>query len=343
MYVESSSFGIDTSLTFPISSSTKALYWSEFFFIEAWSLGFTSCANSSALSKIDKTKATVDSEIDKMYKDSIAKLEKDNKTLSDTLDNTKIERAQEVKPKLQASMKKNSDQYRALVDEEIGKVKDVSIPKEELSTYINNQYIENPQKGMDLIKILSNGGDTPTVGSIYNNIKDLRQTIGSAARGGKRVFTPEEMNTTEAISKLASFLKDEKGVDLSKANQFWSNYADLRNKTVKYIQPFTNKGSESSTFNTFADMIGKSDPKNVNFIKATEDLLGEKLADKKVLNAMSALEDNKKAKLASVMDKELKALASKEKTELEKLKADTTLTESMKTLKEKKLRVDQQV
>ena len=89
----------------------------------------------------------------------------------------------------------------------------------------------------------------------------------------------------------------------------------IRDKLIKNIQPFTPKGSESGTFNTFAkgirNAVNGSDQYNANFIAETEKLLGTKIGNNATKNAIAKLSAGEKKAVLAKIEKETKLLDAK--------------------------------
>lgn len=293
----------------------------------------------------------------------IAEIQGKNQELVNQADRASIEEAQALKPKVIQSMAENSKTYRELVDAEISKHADTPVNASEIRQFIESKYADNPAQASQVIDRLNlkepvpKAGELPTiqagaegsaipettVGKVYENIKALKQEIGIAAKKGSRSFTSDEKLTDDAISTLSDYLKS-KGVDLSEANKFWSQYAPLRNKVIKSVQPFTPRGSESGTFETFTKDIQKSvkgiDEGNKDFMSATEKLLGTKIGNGKVRAALEKLDSNQKAEFAAKLEKEMKLTEEKMAKENAQKQSKSKLSEEQKALDEKKFEAD---
>lgn len=251
-------------------------------------------------------------------------------TLNKQLADASIAEVEQLKPKLIQTMRKSSDTYRQLVDDEIGQVADVKVTNDEIAASVRNRFSDDPARAEEIISILKTKTDGPhTVKSVYENTKALRKEIGSGAKQGSRTLTAQEYNTTEAISALLDFLKNEKGVDLSKANKFWAEYAPVKNKLYRYIQPYNPSGTETASFKTFAKILASNDPYNQNFIRETEKLLGISFKDSKAREILSKIDANKKAQIAAKIESATKLTAAK----VQKLQDSIALKEKMATTK----------
>ncbi len=294
------------------------------------------------ITKLSDLKTKETSSINKAYQETTAKVASEQaakidivKTQAEQLNrqlaDASIAEAENLKPKLIDAMRKNSDTYRKLVDDEISSVADVQVTRQELNSSIRNMFENEPKKAEQIISILDNNVDGPqSVKSIYERTKSLRKEIGAGAKQGNRTLTSEEYNTTEAISQLLDFLKIEKGVDLSRANKFWAEYSPIKNKLYRYIQPYKPTGSETASFKTFAKILTSNDPYNQNFIKETEKLLGVNFKDSKVRDILSKIDENKKRQIAAKITSETKL----KEAQIQKLEQTISAKEKLATLKQ---------
>jgi len=274
---------------------------------------------------IDITHSDLETKIANEAKVATEKLKSETQKLVNNVDRASIEEAQALKPKVIESMRKNSDTYRKLVDSEINPLRETYVNDSDIIKSIKNKfpsdpYSPDPYKADRLIGEMNlKEGRTRKIGELYDDVKAEKAQISSGGKTGRKVFTASDMNTTDRISVLSDALK-ENGVDLKVANKFWSNYAPLRDKIIKNVQPFTPKGAETGQFTTFTKTIQKSvkgiDEGNKNFINATEDLLGTKIGSPELKDALSKLDDNAKQQLAIKIDADAKILESKLKKEL---------------------------
>jgi len=306
---------------------------------------------NAAQQSLKKQVADTENKIATESKSRIEALKEEAKQLDYDLGQKSVEEAQSLKPKVIESMRKNSDEYRRLVDEEINPVRETYVDDDLIIQSIKNKfpndpYSPDPYKADRLISEMGlKAGSTRKVGELYDAVKAERAGMSSGARKGTKTFSASDMDVTDRISVLSDALK-ESGVDLKNANQFWRNYAPMRDKLVKSVQPFTPTGAEGGSFNTFTNMIKtsltKPDPKNANFIKATEDMLGVKIGNTEVRAAFEKLSQNQKAQVAAIAEKEAKLLEQKTLAETTKVNIDKKLDESKKALKLKEVTAQQE-
>jgi len=279
--------------------------------------------------------------LNKVYQETTAKAEKEfaerisvvkteAEKLNTQLADASIQEAEALKPRLVQAMRKNSDTYRKLVDEEISSVADVQVTRQELASSIRNMFENDPNKAEQIISILDNKIEGPqTVKTIYEGTKALRQGISAGARSGSKTLSSQEYQTTEAISALLDFLKMEKGVDLSTANKFWSEWAPIKNKLYRYIQPYKPAGTETASFKTFAKLVASNDPYNQKFIQETEKILGVSFKDSKAREILSKIDANKKAQIVAKIESSTKV----EQAKADKLAESISLRENVNRAK----------
>lgn len=255
----------------------------------------------------------------KEAKTKITALKDEAKQLDYDFTTKTIEEAQSLKPKVLEAMRKNSDEYRKLVDAEINPVRETYVNDDSIMQSIRNRfpsdpYSPDPYKADRIIKEMGlKEGSTRKVGELYDALKGEKAAISTSGKTGNKVFTSSDMDRTDKISALSDALK-ENGVDLKNANEFWKNYAPMRDKIVKNINPFKPEGAESGSFNTFTNMVknslAKPDAKNANFIKATEDMLGVKIGNPETRAAFEKLSAKQKEIIAIAAEKEAKIEAA---------------------------------
>ena len=252
-------------------------------------------------------------------KAKITTLKEEAKALDYEFTQKTVEEAQSLKPKVLDAMRKNSDEYRKLVDAEINPVRETYVNDDTIMQSIRNRfpsdpYSPDPYKAERIIKEMGlQEGSTRKVGELYDAMKGEKAALSSGGKTGNKVFTSSDMDRTDKISALSDALKAN-GVDLKNANEFWKNYAPLRDKIIQRINPFKPEGAENGGFNTFTNMVknslAKPDAKNANFIKATEDMLGVKIGNPATRAAFEKLSANQKQIIATAVEKEAKLEAA---------------------------------
>lgn len=285
--------------------------------------------------------------------DTAIKLADEEKALKEAMATQSIKEAESLKPRLVALIKENSKEYVRLIDKELTPdIASSQVTQNEIASSIRkniqaNNPISQQQADQDiaaLSKIVKKGS---TVKDIYEATKQLRADNFGKTAGVSRTFNKDEVDATRLISRLVDFLKQERGVDLSEANKFWSGWVKNKNILVNKIQPYTAAGQETTKFNTFARQLTSTNPKDANFIKNLEDTFGIKVSDLDSRKILAKLDDNAKAKLANDIQKKAKADDLRFKTAQDKyqLKLDTQVkkgeitekkAEQLKELNDKK-------
>ena len=232
-------------------------------------------------------------------KDISSKLDSDAKMAQQTTDELERElstasrdKVLALRPKILEAFGKQSAIYRKLFDEDIADKKNVAVNSGQLNKFVDTLFADNPAKGESIKGILNipkgEEGST-TIGKIINQMKSLKGAVSSGVKKGSKVFTSEEKNNDDAINVLSKYLKSE-GVDLSKSNQFWAEYAPVRDQLAKEAKPFLQADIGTETFaKTLIDVAKGKDINNENFIAEVENILGEKILgeNKRVLQKMS--------------------------------------------------------
>lgn len=245
--------------------------------------------------------------------ETAVKLAAEEKSLKEAMASQSISEAQALKPRLAELIKQKGNEYVKLIDEQMtGDIAQSQVTQNEIALSIRkgvqpNNPVSQQQADEDiaaLSKVLKKGA---TVKDIYETAKQLRADSFGKSAGTSRVLNKDEIQATRLINRLMTFLKEERGVDFTKANQFWSEWAPNRNLLVKKIQPYTAAGRENASFNTFARQLVSTNPKDANFIKNLEDTFGIKVSDLDSRKILAKLDDNAKAKIANDVTKKAKA------------------------------------
>lgn len=277
--------------------------------------------------------------VEKEHQVKMSSIQSEAETLNRQLAVASRDETLKLRPKITQALGKQSQEYRRLVDEEIATKGDVPVKADEVRQYVENRFSDNPDQAKAITNRLGIGAETSTVpvkpgelptiqmggakeaadttiGGIYKKTLSLGQDISTTAKKGARVFTPDEKLTDDAISTLVDFMS-EKGVDLKNARQFWAKYAPIRNQLVSEAKPFVQSGTQTKMFaNTLTRVARGVDVNNENFIKATEDLLGQKIGGK-TRDAVAKLSANEKAEVAQNIDTQVKKDAIKLQAEKE--------------------------
>lgn len=264
----------------------------------------------------------VNEELTKKNEASTKQIEDLNKEVEKTAYNKTLE----LKPKAVKAFGEQSKTYRALREEDMAPFKDTPLTHSEVSNVLDKTFPDNPEIAQSMKAKLDLDTNTPgwtsmTVGELDSKMMEIKGDLGAGAKKGNRVYTPEELNTDKALHGLSTLLK-EKGVDLSRSNKFWSEWAPLRDKIVTKLKPFDKGGFETKTFSTILKNTGNGDIHNDNFISAFEDVLGEKIT-KETRTALEKLTSAEKQQLTNEADAKIKI----EENKLAKKHATSKLTE----------------
>lgn len=251
--------------------------------------------------KFDKAEA----QIAKETSERLAKLAQESDDIIRQSEVASRDETLALRPKVIKAMGEQSKEYRRLVEEEIGPLRDEQVDAADMRAFIQSKFGEYPEVADDVIKRIGIPQDgVTTVGKIYDKTTELGQDIAAAAKKGTRTFTPDEMKVDKAINTLSEYLGT-KGVDLKEAKQFWAQYAPVRNQMVNTIRPFDKSDLNTKGFATLLNKVAQGkDVNNENFIKALEDLVGEPVGveTKSVLAKLGA---NEKAQIATKIEEAL--------------------------------------
>lgn len=280
--------------------------------------------------------------------------EKLQRSYSESSKNTVIR----TRPEAKAALSRQSQTYKNIVEEELGPHKDTVVKQNEIGDFINNKYSadeakasrikeklgietfpENMPPAAKKLAELQGQSNDITVGEVYDKAKSMRQEIGTSARKGTRVYTPEEKETDDAISALTDFLKS-KGIDTPQARAFWSKYAPVRDQLITEGKIFNTAGTQTKILaNTISRVARGADVNNENFIKAVSKLLGEDItAEQKVI--FEKMNQNQKQQLARKIETETKieTIKNEKQQNIENTKKETEMA-----IKENRLKRDQAI
>lgn len=95
----------------------------------------------------------------------------------------------------------------------------------------------DPETGLPIIPTEATPEKTITTEDILKTAKGYIQQISKNTLGGNKVFSLAEYEIMQKYSILMKVL-DDNGVDLSKANKIWSDWAPLRKAITTQIRPF---------------------------------------------------------------------------------------------------------
>ncbi len=242
----------------------------------------------------------------------------ESEALQKELATTARDKVLDLRPKIIKSMGEQSKTYRSLVDEAMDGNENAPVDKGGLKSFIDSRFADDPARAaaikeklglVEQVDPLSTKGPsvevkqpTTTLGKIYQQMKDLRKTTSKSAT---KTFSPDDKLTDDAVHSLLSYMKDN-GVDLAEANKFWAEYAPIRDQLVREAKPFLQADTQTKTLASTLTRVAKGmDVNNENFVKATEDLIGEPIT-KELKATVSKMDANKKAAVADKIEAEIK-------------------------------------
>ena len=231
--------------------------------------------------------------------ENTAKAEKEVAEFSKDVEKVAYDKTIELKPKAREVFSKQSKIYEKLIEEDLAPHVNVKIKPKEISNIIENALPDDPALAE---KILDQVGDARTVGELYQALKAVKSKVSKAGKKGTMVMTREDILRDDVAAGLSDLLK-EKGVDLTRANDFWRQWKPIQTKINAKLKPFDFADMETKTF---ADILKRSgdDIHNENFIQEFENVLGESITQE-VRMALSKLSKAEKAKIAAKVDAEI--------------------------------------
>lgn len=271
----------------------------------------------NAKEQVNQAQKTIESKINTNLDTKVSTIQSEAEALKRELDVSSRDEVVALRPKIVKAMGEQSRIYRNLVEEELAPIKDTAVGNKEFGRYIDS-ISGDPQLAQstkDMFGIVDKAVHDPqtTVGKLYDQLQTAKQDL-KAANKGTRVFTPQEKAIDDSINILNGFLKT-KGLDLTKANQFWAKYAPVRNQLVAEAKPFLQTPVQTKTFaNTITRVLKGTDVNNENFVSEVENLLNTKIGTKSK-DILSKLDKNTKSELAAKIEAETTKIDAKIKAE----------------------------
>lgn len=261
----------------------------------------------------------------------IVKLQDEAKELSAKMATASRDEVLRIRPKIISALGRQSQEYRRLVEKELENFKDLQVLPREIQSFVEKRFANNPEAITNVMSRLGISDDitSKSVMELYKQSVSLGQEIGTAAKKGSRVFTPDEKVTDDAISTLVDFLKT-KGVDLTNARQFWAQYAPIRNQLISEAKPFVQAETLTSGFaNRLVKVAQGKDPNNEIFVSEVEKLVGP--IGTEVRQLAQQLSAKQKETFATRLEAEAKRAGIQLATQAERIalgesKAQATLT-----------------
>lgn len=224
------------------------------------------------------------------------------------------------------TMRQSSKEYRALYDSEVEPFRDTQVSNQSLKDKVETRFAEDPNQQALVKKYLgltenvdplstksTSLKPNTSVGELLDQQKALRQTMNKGGRTGTQIFTPEDKAIDDARSIISDTLQ-EKGVDLSKSNAYWKDWAELRNQGFKDIRPFEPR--KTGNFSGKVQNVIDQTTKGVHSEKYIQDLSNKMGTD---------FVGEQKVRLSQLNEAEQKALQERIKIEEERMANETEI------------------
>lgn len=170
------------------------------------------------------------------------------------LGTTNRETAISLKQPSQQLMKDSSAKYVELTGEaaEGSTALNKSMSATDLANAIDSKFEYNPEVGAALKRELGlpQQPAVPTPGEvlkskeikltnqeILDKARDIMSTVSRTAKAGNRTYTYAEYQAAQKYGFLMEQL-EKNGVDMKAANEFWKNWAPVRDRIVREVKPF---------------------------------------------------------------------------------------------------------
>lgn len=267
-------------------------------------------------------------QIDTQLKQQADASVKETQALKKKVDEVSVAEADSLKKPAVEIYKKNSQEFRKLFDEDFTPDKQgIKLSSDDLIAKLDNEFINDPLLNPKARLGLEPGKEI-TAKEFYDRVRQL--TVSSSGSKGTNVFTQGDLAVNRTRGILTETLS-EKGINLDRANNFWSTWKPLQREITSKVKPF-DPGYKTGTM---ANILKKAasetgDAKNAKFIADFEAQLGQKLptGTKKAMENLTAVQ--KKAIAEKVALEEAK-VAEKEasKIAIEEKKAKLTKVEEV--------------
>lgn len=285
-------------------------------------------APEAELEKLGQTRESVIEEIKARSEAAQSKIDADFKIKSDAsiketqalkteIDKTSVAEANSLKKPAIEVYKKNSKQFEKLFDEDFTPEKQsIPLKQNDLIAKLDSEFEFEPGLNPKSRLGLEVDGADITAKEFYDRVRKL--TVSSAGSKGTSVFTQGDL----VVNRTRGILNDtlvENGIDLSRANKFWSEWKPLQREITSKVKPFDpgyKSGTMANILKSAASEVG--DAKNAKFIADFEAQLGQKIP----IGTRRAMEKLSTAQKQAIADKvaveEAKeALAAKTKAMIE--------------------------
>lgn len=156
-----------------------------------------------------------------------------------------------ARPAMAKVMGEASPTWRKLIQEGLDEADDIPIPHVEIQEELSKRFGGDPSmvnRALQEINVNvpSRTSIDPLMGTqvqpysakeVWSRLNQERLSMPAAKRAGTAVYGESEFFKDSVVEALSNILH-RRGVNLSKANQFWAPYANLRNSVFKQIKPF---------------------------------------------------------------------------------------------------------
>lgn len=228
----------------------------------------------------------------------VAQSEKEIADINKEIETVAYNKTIELKPKARQVFTNQSNMYKQLIEEDLAPFKNTPVTAQEISDVIKNALPDDPAMAE---KLLAQAGKSKNVGELYESIKGVKSGISKGGKSGRTVLTREDMQRDDVAAGLSELLK-EKGVDLSRANDFWKQWKPIQQKINLKLKPYDFADMETKTFSEILKKSGNN-IYDENFIKEFENVLGEPITTE-TKAVLSKLSDAEAKKFATQLDAE---------------------------------------
>lgn len=166
-----------------------------------------------------------------------------------------------ARPALAQVMGKASPTWRRLVQESLNEADDIGIMPSEIAEELSKKFgqdqnlIQRALQEIDVDALARREADFVTGASmkpysakeVFGKLMQERLDISPKVRAGDAVMYGERDFFKDSVVESLTNILHRKGLDFSKANQFWAPYAQLRNSLFRAIKPFKSEPFETES------------------------------------------------------------------------------------------------
>lgn len=171
--------------------------------------------------------------------------------LASQIESASREAVLKARPAYSQVMGKASPTWKKLIQEGLDEADDVPVPHIEIQEELSKKFGGDPamvNRALQEINVNvpSRTSIDPLMGTqvqpysakeVWSRLNQQRLDIPAGKRAGDAIYGEREFFKDSVIEALANILH-RRGVNLSRANQFWAPYAQLRNSIFKQVKPF---------------------------------------------------------------------------------------------------------